>query len=112
MLTLSWSDGDSLILENSCLFVSSKESKLIGPVKEFDKKTIAVKLRRLTQMKALLAIFTLLDTAVFSCFFANYVLFDTCFAANIPHITAIKGKGTDVFIMIKERNCIKYLCNE
>ena len=36
MLTLSWSDGNTLIPVNSCLVASSKESNVIGPVKSFD----------------------------------------------------------------------------
>lgn len=39
MLTLSWSDGNTLIPVNSCLLASSKESNIIGPVKSFDKRT-------------------------------------------------------------------------
>ncbi len=31
MLTLSWSDGNTLIPINSCLVASSKESNVIGP---------------------------------------------------------------------------------
>ena len=43
MLTLSWSDGNTLIPVNSCLLASSKESNVIGPVKAFDKRTLAGK---------------------------------------------------------------------
>ncbi len=43
MLTLIWSDGNTLIPVNSCLVASSKESNVIGPVKTFDKKPLLVK---------------------------------------------------------------------
>ena len=46
MLTLSWSDGNTLIPVNSCLLASAKDTNIIGPVKDFDNRTIAVKRRR------------------------------------------------------------------
>ena len=52
MLTLSWSDGNTLIPINSCLLASSKEANIIGPVKSFDKRTLAGKRRKLAQTKA------------------------------------------------------------
>ena len=110
MLTLSWSDVNSLIPVNSCLLASSKQSNLIGPIKEFDNRTIAGKRRRLAQTKAPQAMLTLLDTAVSLGLSADYVLFDTWFA-NPAQITAIKGKGMDVIAMIKKSNRIKYLYN-
>ena len=39
MLTLSWSDGNTLIPVNSCLLASAKEANIIGPVKNFDNRT-------------------------------------------------------------------------
>lgn len=53
MLTLSWSDGNTLIPVNSCLLASSKESNMIGPVKSFDKRTIAGQRRKQAQTKAI-----------------------------------------------------------
>ena len=41
LLTLSWSDGNTLIPVNSCLIASNKNSNVIGPVKDYDKRTIA-----------------------------------------------------------------------
>ena len=110
MLTLSWSDRNSLIPVNSCLLASSKQSNLIGSIKEFDNRTIAVKRRKLAQTKAPQAMLTLLDVAVSSGLSADYVLFDTWFA-NPAQITAIKGKGMNVIAMIKKSNRIKYLYN-
>ena len=34
MLTLSWSDGNTLIPVNSCLLASAKTTNIIGPVKD------------------------------------------------------------------------------
>ena len=102
MLTLSWSDGNTLIPVNSCLLASSKESNVIGPVKAFDKRTLAGKRRKLAQTKAPEAMLTLLDTAISAGLSAEYVLFDSWFS-NPAQITAIKGKEMDVIAMIKNK---------
>ena len=52
MLTLGWSNGCIFLPINSCLVASSNESFILGPVKSFDKRTIAGKRRFLAQMKA------------------------------------------------------------
>ena len=64
MLTLSWSDGNTLIPVNSCLLASAKDTNIIGPVKTFDNRTVAGKRRKLAQTKAPEAMMTLLDTAL------------------------------------------------
>ena len=107
MLTLSWSDGNTLIPVNSCLLASSKESNIIGPVKEFDQRTLAGKRRKLAQTKAPEAMLTLLDAALSAGLSADYVLFDTWFS-NPAQITAIKSKDLDVIAMIKKSSRIKY----
>ena len=38
LLTLGWSDGNTFLPVNSCLMASSKESNIIGPQKNFDKR--------------------------------------------------------------------------
>lgn len=112
MLTLSWSDGNSLIPVNSCLLASSKESNMIGPTKSFDKRTLAGKRRKLAQTKAPEAMMTLLDTAATAGLSADYVLFDSWFA-NPAQITDIRSKGMDVIAMIKKSSRIKYeYCGE
>ena len=107
MLTLSWSDGNTLIPVNSCLLASSKESNIIGPVKEFDQRTLAGKRRKLAQTKAPEAMLTLLDAALSAGLSADYVLFDTWFS-NPAQITAISSKDLDVIAMIKKSSRIKY----
>lgn len=112
MLTLSWSDGNTLIPVNSCLLASSKESNVIGPTKAFDKRTIAGKRRKLAQTKAPEAMMTLLGTATTAGLSADYVLFDSWFS-NPSQITDIKSKGMDVIAMIKKSSRIKYeYCGE
>ena len=107
MLTLSWSDGNTLIPVNSCLLASSKESNVLGPIKDFDKRTIAGKRRKLAQTKAPDAMLKLLDTAVTAEISADYVLFDSWFA-NPAQITAIKSRNMDVIAMVKKSSRIKY----
>ena len=112
MLTLSWSDGNTLIPVNSCLLASAKETNIIGPVKNFDNRTIAGKRRKFAQTKAPEAMMTLLDTALSAGLKADYVLFDSWFS-NPAQITAIHSKGMDVIAMLKKSSRIKYsYCGE
>ena len=112
MLTLSWSDGNTLIPVNSCLLASAKEANIIGPVKNFDNRTIAGKRRKLAQTKAPEAMMALLDTALSAGLKADYVLFDSWFS-NPAQITAIHSKDMDVIAMIKRSSRIKYsYCGE
>lgn len=112
MLTLSWSDGNTLIPVNSCLLASAKEANIIGPVKNFDNRTIAGKRRKLAQTKAPEAMMALLDTALSAGLKADYVLFDSWFS-NPAQITAIHSKGMDVIAMLKKSSRIKYsYCGE
>lgn len=108
MLTLSWSDGNTLIPVNSCLLASSKESNIIGPVKTFDKRTLAGKRRALAQKKAPEAMMNLLASAKSAGLTADYVLFDSWFS-NPSQITAIKAGGMDVISMIKKSSRIDYI---
>ena len=107
LLTLGWSDGNTFMPVNSCLLASSKESNIIGPTKDFDKRSIAGKRRKLAQMKAPEVMLHLLDAAVSNGLSADYVLFDSWFA-NPAQITAIKSKGMDVIAMIKKSSRIQY----
>lgn len=107
MLTLRWSDGNTLIPVNSCLLASAKRSNVIGKIRIFDKRTIAGKRRTLAQSKAPEAMLTLLDMAVSCGLSADYVLFD-CWFANPAQITAIKSRNMDVIAMIKKSSRIKY----
>lgn len=107
MLTLGWSDGNTLIPVNSCLVASSKESNVIWPVKSFDKRTVAGKRRKLAQTKAPDVMLKLLDTAADAGLSADYVLFD-CWFANPAQITAIKSRNMDVIAMLKKSSRIKY----
>ena len=107
MLTLSWSDGNTLIPVNSCLLASTKDKNIIGPVKDFDSRTLAGRRRKLAQTKAPEAMITLLDTALRAGLNADYVLFDSWFS-NPAQVTAIHSKGIDVIAMVKKSSRIRY----
>ena len=112
MLTLSWSDGKTLVPVNSCLLASAKDTNIIGPVKTFYNRTVAGKRRKFAQAKASKAMMTLLDTALSSGLEADYLLFDSWFS-NPAQITAIHSKGMDVIAMLKKSSRIKYsYCGE
>ena len=112
MLTLSWSDGNTLIPVNSCLLASTKDKNIIGPVKDFDSRTLAGRRRKLAQTKAPEAMITLLDTALRAGLNADYVLFDSWFS-NPAQVTAIHSKGIDVIAMVKKSSRIRYsYCGE
>ena len=108
LLTLGWSDGNTFIPVNSCLVASAKDSNLIGPMKEYDKRTLAGKRRRLARKKAPEVLLNLLDTAVSNGITADYVLFD-CWFANPAQLTAIKSRSMDVIAMVKKSSRIQYL---
>ncbi|MDO4621308.1 MAG: transposase [Lachnospiraceae bacterium] len=107
MLTLGWSDGCTFLPINSCLLASSQESNIIGPMKSFDKRTIAGKRRVLAQMKATDSMLTLIDNALSSRISTDYVLFDSWFS-NPAQILSMKERGLDTIAMIKKSSRIKY----
>ena len=96
-----------MIPVNSCLLAFAKTTNIIGPVKDFDNRTLAGKRRKLAQTKAPEAMMALLDTALSVGLNADYVLFDSWFS-NPVQITAIHSKGMDVIAMIKKSSRIKY----
>src|SRR5699024_11794570 len=83
-------------------FSAPLQANIIGPVKNFDNRTIAGKRRKLAQTKAPEAMMALLDTALSAGLKADYVLFDSWFS-NLAQITAIHFNGMDVVDMLM--NC-------
>ena len=109
LLTLGWSDGNSFVPVNSTLLASSKEENLLGPIRSFDKRSIAGRRRKMARMKAPDVLVSLLTTAQAPRHQAKYVLFDTWFA--MPRtILRIKDEcSLDTIAMIKKSSRIKYL---
>lgn len=103
----NWLKFTTALPVNSCLMASSKESNIIGPQKDFDKRSIAGKRRKLAQMKATDTMLQLLDMATAQGITADYVLFDSWFS-NPAQLTAIKSRGMDVIAVVKKSSRINY----
>lgn len=52
IMTLGWTDGNTFLPLNSSLLASSKDSNIIGPVENFDGRSLAAKRRNLARMKS------------------------------------------------------------
>ena len=107
LMTLGWTDGNTFLPVNSCLLASSKESNLIGPVDEFDGRSLAAKRRKLAQTKGTNVMIELLRTALSAGHRADYMLFDTWFSTPALLI-AVKNLGLDSIAMIKKSSRIYY----
>lgn len=110
LLTLSWSDGSTLVPVNSCLLSSTKESNVLGPEKSFDGRSTAGKLRKLSKMKGTKAMIELIKIALAEGLSAKYVLFDTWFSSPAQLID-VKGLGLDAIAMVKKSPKIRYKYN-
>ncbi|MCR5407051.1 MAG: transposase [Lachnospiraceae bacterium] len=107
LMTLTWTDGNTLLPVNSCLLASSKESNLIGPVCRHDGRSLAAKRRALAQRKGTDVMIELLKTAQAAGHHADYVLFDTWFSSP-AQLIAVKELGLDSIAMIKKSSRIYY----
>ena len=106
-MTLGWTDGNTFLPVNSCLLASSKESNLIGPVNNFDNRSLAARRRKLAQMKGTDVMIELLKSAQSSDHRADYVLFDTWFSSP-AQLVAVKSLGINAIAMIKKSSRIYY----
>ena len=107
LMTLGWTDGNTFLPVNSCLLASSKESNLIGPVEQFDGRSLAAKRRKLARMKGTDVMIELLRSALSAGHAADYVLFDTWFSSP-AQLIAVKSLGLDSIAMIKKSSRIHY----
>ena len=107
LMTLGWTDGNTFLPINSSLLASSKESNLIGPVENYDGRSLAAKRRKLAQMKGTDVMIELLRTAQSAGHQADYVLFDTWFSSP-AQLVAVKNLGLDSIAMIKKSSRIYY----
>ena len=109
LMTLGWTDGNTFLPINSCLLASSKDRNLIGPVDQYDGRSLAAKRRKPAQTKGTEVMIELLKTAQKAGHHADYVLFDTWFSSP-KTICQIKEEcGLDTIAMIKKSSRIKYL---
>ena len=107
LMTLGWTDGNTFLPVNSCLLASSKESNLIGPVNQYDGRSLAAKRRKLAQTKGTEVMIELLKTAQNIGHHADYVLFDTWFSSP-AQLIAVKKLGLDSIAMVKKSSRIYY----
>jgi len=107
LMTLGWTDGNTFLPINSCLLASSKERNLIGPVAQFDGRSLAAKRRKFAQMKGTEVMIELLRNALSAGHSADYVLFDTWFSSP-AQLIAVKNLGLDSIAMIKKSSRIYY----
>ena len=107
LMTLGWTDGNTFLPINSSLLASSKKSNLLGPVENFDGRSLAAKRRRLAQMKGTDVMIELLKNAQSVGHRADYVLFDTWFSSP-AQLVAVKDLGLDSIAMIKKSSRIYY----
>ena len=107
LMTLGWTDGNTFLPINSSLLASSKERNLIGPVNNYDGRSLAAKRRKLAQMKGTDVMIELLKTAQTAGHRADYVLFDTWFSSP-AQLLSVKELGLDSIAMIKKSPRIYY----
>ena len=105
LMTLGWTDGNTFLPVNSSLLASSKESNLIGPIVDFDGRSLAARRRKLARMKGTDVMIELLKTAQSAEHKADYVLFDTWFSSP-AQLLAVKALGLDSIAMIKKSSRI------
>lgn len=110
LMTVGWTDGNTFLPVNSCLLASSKESNLIGPVNEYDGRSLAAKRRKLARAKGTEVMVSLLKTAMSAGHKADYVLFDTWFSTP-AQLVKVKDIGLDSIAMIKKSSRIYYEYN-
>ena len=107
LMTLGWTDGNTFLPVNSCLLASSKENNLIGPVEQFDGRSLSGKRRKLARTKGTDVMIELLRSALSAGHAADYVLFDTWFSSP-AQLIAVKNLGLDSIAMIKKSSRIYY----
>ena len=111
LLTLGWGDGNSFVPINFALLASSNEENVLGPHRDFDKRSLAGHRRKQAQSKATDVLVDLLKTAIHAGHSAKNVLFDTWFSTP-KTICRIKAEcNLDTIAMIKKSSRIKYEWN-
>ena len=107
LMALGWTDGNTYLPINSSLLASSKEANLIGPVKQYDGRSLAAKRRMLAQMKGTEVMIELIKAAQKAGHQADYVLFDTWFSSP-AQLLAVKDLGLNSIAMIEKSSRIYY----
>nr|WP_130837308.1 transposase [Lachnoclostridium sp. Marseille-P6806] len=107
LLTLSWTDGNTMIPVNRTLLASSKEQNILGVQKKYDGRSLAGRRRKRAQIKGTDAMLELIRTAQSAGHKADYVLFDTWFSSP-AQILSVRDLSLDAIAMIKKSSRIRY----
>ena len=108
LLTICWSDGNTILPVNSCLLSTSNAKNRINEATKMDRRTLGFKRRVLAQTKAPEVMLHLLMAAKNAGIHASHVLFDTWFCSPAS-LLAVKKIGYDVIAMAKKTSKVKYL---
>jgi 5-carboxymethyl-2-hydroxymuconate isomerase len=108
LMTLSWTDGNTLIPVNSCLLSSQNENNILGTDEHYDGRSLAGQRRKLAKMKGTKVMIELIKRALSAGLTAEYVLFDTWFSAPAQLID-IKRLGLDSIAMIRKSSKVRYI---
>ena len=108
LLTLAWSDGNSLFPILGRLLGSSKAHNMVGVKKTYDQRSLAARRRKQALSKATDVMLEMLKTAIKAGHSAKYVLFDTWFA-NPKDIIRIHSEcGLNTIAMIRKSSKVFY----
>jgi hypothetical protein len=108
LLTLAWSDGNSLFPILGRLLGSSKAHNMVGVMKSLDQRSLAARRRKQALSKATDVMLDMLKTAIKTGHNAKYVLFDTWFA-NPKDIIRIHNEcGLNTIAIIKKSSKVFY----
>lgn len=108
LLTLAWSDGNSLFPILGRLLGSSKAHNMVGVMKSLDQRSLAARRRKQALSKATDVMLDMLKTAIKTGHNAKYVLFDTWFANPKDIIRIHKECGLNTIAMIKKSSKVFY----
>lgn len=102
MLTLGWSDGNTLMLPAFSLLSLEKDKNRLCPVNyKIDKRTIEFKRRAEAVKKEFDVLFDLLEDAKKYDLPANYVLFDSWFGFSSVLIKILEKYKLNTICMLK-----------
>ena len=110
LLTLGWSDGNTLIPIGQRLLSSPNDDKVLGPQKQVDRRTLAGRRRLQARRKATEVMLELLTSALKAGIKAKDVLFDSWFCEP-KQILRIKEMGLDTIGMVKKSGKTTYYWN-
>ncbi len=108
LLTLGWSDGNSFVPVDFRLLATSKVENMLGVIKNFDKRSIAGKIRKQAQAKGTDVMVQLIKAAQATGHSAKYVLFDSWFSSPKCLIDIKENCELNSIAMVKRSSKINY----